>query len=233
MKKLAASIIVLAVAVIFLLGLSSCYKSGPVYELNEDGKGYTLVGTEGTVHTLVIDTYKGLPVTAINDVAFINTSIQKVEIGKSVTSINDGAFSDCRSLKSITVDEDNTVYKSINGNLYTEDGKTLIRYAVGKTDTSFTIPDSVTNIGLGAFNNCGSLEFVVIPDSVTSIGNSAFYGCDGLTSVTFKDTSTWYRTGSYDNWINKTGGTQTAVTNASNIASYLSSSYDIEYWYKK
>ena len=50
--------------------------------------------------------------------------------------------------------------------------------------TSIIIPDSVTSIGDGAFENCSGLTEFVIPDSVTSIGKQAFSGCTSLTSVT-------------------------------------------------
>ena len=46
-----------------------------------------------------------------------------------------------------------------------------------------TIPQSVTSIGDGAFQN-SSLTDVTIPQGVTSIGEDAFYNCYGLTSVT-------------------------------------------------
>ena len=44
--------------------------------------------------------------------------------------------------------------------------------------TNLVIPDSVTNIGDGAFAYCESLTSVTIPDSVTNIGHSAFFGCN-------------------------------------------------------
>ncbi len=49
--------------------------------------------------------------------------------------------------------------------------------------TSITIPNSVTNIGDGAFYRCG-LTNVTIPCSVTSIGDWEFTWCWNLTSVT-------------------------------------------------
>ena len=100
-----------------------------------------------------------------------------------MTSIGDRAFYDCTSLTSIKVDENNANYKSIDGNLYSKDGKTLIQYAIGKTATSFDIPNSVISIGDDAFSFCTSLTSVVIPNSVTSIGNYAFAWCESLTSI--------------------------------------------------
>ena len=52
-----------------------------------------------------------------------------------------------------------------------------------------TIPQSVTSIGDGAFQN-SSLTDVSIPQGVTSIGEDAFYQCYGLTSVTIPQSVT-------------------------------------------
>ena len=52
---------------------------------------------------------------------------------------------------------------------------------------SLVIPDSVTNIGGSAFEDCKSLKSLVIPDSVTSIGHSAFSGCCSLGSIIIPD----------------------------------------------
>ena len=130
-------------------------------------------------------------VTSIGNSAFDScTSLTSITIPDSVTSIGYRAFYYCTSLTSILVDNDNTAYQSINGNLYSKGGKTLIAYAIGKTDKSFTIPDSVTSIGYGAFEYCSSLRSVTITDSVTSIGHYAFRYCTSLTSVTIPDSVT-------------------------------------------
>ncbi len=104
-------------------------------------------------------------------------------IPDSVTSIAGYAFWQCSGLTSIVVDASNTGYSSQDGVLYNKAKTVLIQYPGGKSG-GFTIPDSVTSIGDGAFGGCTGLTSVTIPDSVTSIGDYAFYHCSGLTSVT-------------------------------------------------
>lgn len=188
--------------------------AGLEYSLNEDGKTYTVtdMGTfSGT--NLVIGVYNNLSVTSIGKQAFKYYNITSVTIADSVTSIGDHAFYDCRYLKSVTigkgvisipstafyscksltnliVDEDNKYYKSIDGTIYTKDGKILIVYAGGQSQTKFTIPAGVTKIARGAFNNSVSLTSITIPNSVTSIDSFAFQGCDNLKSITIPNSVT-------------------------------------------
>ena len=162
---------------------------GILYE--ENGTYAAVVGYEGSSSEVVIaDTYNGMPVTEISERAFFQKSITSVIISDSVTSIGRAAFYICRRLTSIEVSQNNNTYKSVNGILYTKDGATLVQYPIGKKDTSFVVPDSVTSIGEKAFYECDSLTNVEIGDSVTSIGNYAFGYCSSLTSVVIGDSVT-------------------------------------------
>ena len=159
--------------------------------LNEDGISYTVVGLKDGVYStdiVIPSIYNGLPVTAIGNYAFYNCfSLKSITIPNSVTTIGINPFLSCANLTSIVVDSENPAYQSIDANLYSKDGTVLIAYAIGKNDTSFTIPDSVTIIGKSAFYGCSTLANIIIPDSIIVISDSAFYGCSNLTSVTIPD----------------------------------------------
>ena len=59
-----------------------------------------------------------------------------------------------------------------------------IQYPKDATLTSVTLPDTITEISGGAFNNCAALTSLNIPSSVTTIGSGAFNGCSALETLT-------------------------------------------------
>ena len=123
-------------------------------------------------------------VISIGDNAFNHcSSLTSIELPDSVASIGGKVFYNCSSLTSIIVGENNTAYCAIDGNLYTKDGRTLLQYAAGKTDTAFTIPDSVVDIGAYAFAWCDNLTSVLMGDGVINICEGAFYYSCGLTNI--------------------------------------------------
>ena len=56
-------------------------------------------------------------------------------------------------------------------------------FAGSKYLRTIDIPDGVTSIGPGVFEECAALESVEIPNSVTSIGANAFCECSSLTKL--------------------------------------------------
>ncbi len=181
--------------------------------------------------------------TSIGNNAFSScSSLTSITIPENVASIGNYAFSGCSSLQ----------YNINDGGLYLGNTKNLYMLLVDTetTDmteftihseckiihsnafkscsslTTITIPSSVTSIGNDAFLYCRSLTSIAIPSSVTSIGTYAFSGCSSLTTVTFENTRGWYRTTS----STATSGTSVTVTNPTQNATYLKSTYRDYYW---
>ncbi len=146
-------------------------------------------------------------ITIPNSVTNIGSDLGEVAVRNEMFLINGlvEMVANCSSLISIMVDEQNLFYSSTNGILFDKRQTTLIEapggiigsytipnsvtnigdaaFATCTNLTSITIPNSVVRIGIGAFNNCGSLTNVTIGDDVTSIGNAAFAECPGLIDV--------------------------------------------------
>lgn len=118
------------------------------------------------------------------------SKLAKINIPDNVKYIGNDVFNNCNAIKSIDVGANNENYKSIDGNLYSKDGKTLVKYASGKTASSFTVPKGVTKIGSSAFRDCGSLTGINISDGVTEIGSYTFENCTSLVDITIPETVT-------------------------------------------
>ncbi|MBR3864681.1 MAG: leucine-rich repeat protein [Clostridia bacterium] len=155
------------------------------YYVTNDNKAH-LTKYKGSASEVVIPESLGnATVTSIEDSAFYNcSSLVSVVIPDSVTTIEANAFTGCSSLTSITVSEKNEHYSSLNGDLYNKAKTSLIKYAIGKQDAFFAIPNSVTMIATGAFDGCNSLNSIEIGDSVIAIEVGAFDGCNSLMEIT-------------------------------------------------
>jgi len=121
-------------------------------------------------------------VRSIGRFAFRNCNeLKSITIPNSVSSIGEWAFRDCNKLTSIDVNEDNSVYSSIDGVLFNKAKDTLIQYPRGKQG-AYTIPSGVTAI-VGYLAFLGShMTSVTIPISMKSL-KEEFYACSSLTSI--------------------------------------------------
>ena len=134
-------------------------------------------------------------VTTIYDRAFYScNSITEVHIPESVKSLGYGVFAGCENLKKITVDEDNQNYMNDEyGALFNKDKTTILQYPAGRTEKSYTIPNSVKTIDEYAFYGCGNLENIVIPKSVTTISEDSFSYCGNLKTIDYTGTTTEWK----------------------------------------
>lgn len=138
--------------------------AGLAYELALDGEGYicTGIGSASTTDIVIPATYKDKPVIMIANGAFYNcVTLTSVTIQEGVQAIQDYAFRGCVRLETVN------------------------------------IPGSVFYVGARAFEICSSLKTVTIANNakefekpeedVRMIGESAFKGCTALTSLTLPE----------------------------------------------
>lgn len=158
------------------------------------------------------------------------SNLVSITISDKIADIGGFTFNDCSSLTRITVNEENNRYTSVDGVLFDKKCEMLIRYPQKRPNTSYTVPEGVTDISICAFHGCSivtniciansvdsirawafygcsSLTNIIIPNSISIIGDDAFFGCSALTDV--------YYGGSEEDWKNisiETGNT--CLTNA-------------------
>lgn len=96
------------------------------------------------------------------------------------TQMAENVFRGCGNLKEFIVSETNTHFKAIDGALFSADGKTLIRYPMGKDAATYAIPDGTEVIAEAAFmlpagiNSTSKLTKVTFPTSLQKIEDGAF-----------------------------------------------------------
>lgn len=118
------------------------------------------------------------------------SALEDIHIPANVTSIEIQAFSGCSSLQGIWVDTNNPMFVSDDaGVLFNKEVTELLR-APGAIQ-EYSVPYTVSRIGLCAFDGCSSLKSITIPSGVSQIGSNAFLRCSSLETVDISDLTAW------------------------------------------
>ena len=130
-------------------------------------------------------------ITHIGDYAFYDAiKLTTITIPINVSSIGYETFGSTPILTDIVVDSENSNYLSQNGILFNKSQTQIIHYPVGKSDTNYTIPSSVTIILDNAFKLATRLTGVTLPNGVTNINDSAFSWMTNLNTINIPATVT-------------------------------------------
>jgi hypothetical protein len=166
--------------------------------------GLTALGKAQTALTVPSVLDDMTVITTIGNNAFQYEQFESVIVGAGITRIGNSAFRDCAQLTSLTLP---------NGLL--QIGEFAFRQAFlnsGLGESAVVIPDSVTTMGNGVFqeamvksvtigsgivtipqstfSSCVWMSSVTIPTSITTIGNEAFYQCTRLETITLPSSVT-------------------------------------------
>lgn len=114
---------------------------------------------------------ESVPVTSITNAR----CLEVIELPANVSRLTGLSFKGCESLKEINIAEGGE-YRSVDGVVYSADGKELICFPHGRTG-DFTVPEGVEIIGDDAFGR-SLLTSVTLPGSVREIGRGAFMSSD-------------------------------------------------------
>lgn len=189
---------------------SGSFKDSPTFYINNSRVTDVNITTATKINNFAFDNFTRLTsvrlgdsVTEIGAYAFAKCSeITYVNINKNITKIGNSAFSECAKLTNIEVDKNNTAYCSVDGNLYNKNVTTLLQYAIGKTQTTFNLPTTVTTIGQNSFAGSTNLKSVNLPDCLEKIETQAFLKNTNLTSINFPNALKTIEFGAFQNCSN-------------------------------
>ena len=122
-------------------------------------------------------------------------NLTEINVPKNVNEIGVNAFNGATSedgktsaLAKITVDKDNPNFKSVDGIVFSKDGKTIVSYPPAKSGDKYEIPSEVNQIAENAFTNAHNLTSITIPEGVTEILDDTFWGCSSLKKIKLPST---------------------------------------------
>ena len=115
--------------------------------------------------------------------AFCSCNLEKIVLPDSLKKIGKAPFTICKRLTEIVVGENNKIVKSIDGNLFSINGKKLIWYPMSCTNKEYVVPVGTEIIGEAAFAWNDHIKRIILPNGVKKICGDAFGRCKRLQEV--------------------------------------------------
>lgn len=222
MKKATRISLLIILSFTLLFILASCTLldrfNGTSQSGDDGGKGIHLTKYEGSYYVdsvgnctdkkiVIPSTFKGLPVTGIGKLAFLDcTFIEEVVIPDSVTWIGDFAFTGCTSLSKVTLPDTLTwvgdsAFYDCAPSLYNKHGNAyyvgneanpylLLSHSKDTRIQTSQIHNDTKVISSYAFAYCENLTTVSMGNNILTIGEGAFTECVSLTEITISKTTT-------------------------------------------
>ncbi len=175
---------------------SSYYSGGFTYTLLDDGTA-SITDCDLTGAVVIPGTLDGYTVSNLAERLFYGRSgITSVTIPASVSYFGsdsedndwDYVFSYCYDLQNIFVSSGNPSFKSVNGVLFSRDGKKLINYPCDHSGEVYHV--SANTLCCTSFASCGNLRFLFLDNPNTIWRTYTFWNTDGLTSFYLRGGST-------------------------------------------
>jgi hypothetical protein len=114
----------------------------------------------------------------------------EIYLPSTLRSIGDQAFAVSSSVQmSVTVDEQNSTYQSVDGLVYSKDGASLVLVPTGYAQISpeLVVAEGTTRISPHAAMNVCGVTSVVLPETLTEVGTGAFQNALDISSVNFPE----------------------------------------------
>ena len=161
-----------------VVGVGSEVSSGFTYSVNIDKTTCIIKGTTKTdvVDLVIPEEIDGYTVTKISPYAFDGSNIETVTLPDTIEMIGEGAFKNCKKLKSVHGLENCNGLKEIKAYTFS--------YCEALQEISF--PNTIESIGISAFEECTNLRYVYGLENCTKlkdIQTMAFVACEKLEKI--------------------------------------------------
>ena len=169
------------------------YEEGPsLYNLNDTGYFDTILFPDSLrylwAESIMFGYYQSLTLPkqleALDENALYDCRIDVLRVETTLPPDDIRSVLTDNWIKAFEVPDGHPLYKSVDGVLFSRDGKTLLAYPNDRQDTHYDVPAGVERIGRDAITN-EYLKTVSLPIGLKAVEDYAFFGCTRLQSIAF------------------------------------------------